>query len=67
MDKVYSVIEAYYFIDETHETVWGTYSTREKAQIRSDKVKQMANVNPNHIFIKDVPLDVDTAEPCIRG
>lgn len=67
MDRVYSVIEAYYLIEETHETVWGTYSTREKAQSRSDEVKQMTNVNPSHIFIKDILLDVDTTESCIRG
>jgi|GEM_PF-1784373 hypothetical protein len=59
MEKVYQVIEGYYFIQETHETILGTYSTREKAQIRSEKLKQQAKFNPNHIFIKEICLDVD--------
>jgi len=71
MDKVYQVIEAYYLIAETHETLWGIYSTKEKAQIRSEKVKQQSNVDPSHIFIKeillDVDIDADIKESCICG
>ncbi len=59
MEKVYQVIEGYYFIGETHETVWGTYSTREKAQIRSEQLEQQAHKDPSHIFIKEIYLDVD--------
>jgi len=71
MDKVYQVIEAYYYSGETHETLLGTYSTKEKAQIRLEKVKQQSNVNASHIFIKDIWLDVDidveVSESCISG
>lgn len=59
MEKVYQVIEGYYFLAETNETVWGTYSTKEGAQIRIDKLKQEAKVNPAHLFIKEIELDVD--------
>lgn len=59
MDRVYQVIEGYYFIAETHETILGTYSTKEKAQIRLINLKQLEKVNPAHIFIKEVLLDVD--------
>lgn len=59
MTKVYQVIEGYYFMAETHETLWGTYSTRERAQIRIEKLKQETKVNPAHLFIKEIELDVD--------
>jgi hypothetical protein len=59
MDKVYQVIEGYYFIAETHETILGTYSTKENAQIRLENLKQQAKVNPGHVFIKEILLDVD--------
>lgn len=59
MNKVYQVIEGYYFMAETHETIWGTYSTQERAQIRVDKLQQQAKVNPAHLFIKEIELDVD--------
>jgi hypothetical protein len=71
MDKVYQVIEGYYFISETHETILGTYSTEENAQIRLEKLKQQAKVNPDHVFIKeivlDVDVDIDINESCICG
>lgn len=67
MNKVYQVIEAYYYIDETRETLLGTYSTREKAQIRSETLKQQSNIDSSHIFIKDILLDADVNESSISG
>jgi len=71
LNKVYQVIEGYYYTDEKHETLLGIYSTREKAQIRSEQVKKQANVDTCSIFIKEIQLDVDIyADPyesCICG
>lgn len=71
MTKVYQVIEGYYYSDEKHETLLGIYSTREKAQIRSEQVKKQGNVDPCSIFIKEIQLDVDIYtdpyESCICG
>lgn len=61
MNKVYQVIEGYYFLAETNETVWGTYSTRERAHVRLEKLKQEAKINPAHLFIKEIELDVDVS------
>lgn len=59
MNKVYQVIEGYYFMAETHESIWGTYSTRERAQIRLEKLQQEVKVSPAHLFIREIELDVD--------
>jgi len=68
MDKVYQVIEGYYLYAETYETILGTYSTKEKAQNRIEKLTQ-AGFDPYHLFIKEVilDLDVDPTEFCLCG
>jgi len=71
MKKVYQVIEGYYYVGETHERTLGTYSTLENAKKRMERLIQLKEVDGNHLFIKEIMLDVDInfdySEYCICG
>jgi hypothetical protein len=71
MNKVYQVIEGYYYVGETHERTLGIYSTLERANKRMEQLIKMKEVDGNHLFIKEVMLDVDIncdySEYCISG
>lgn len=62
MDKVYQVIEGFYFTGEIQERFFGTYTTRERAEERIEKVIQKDNVCPENVYIKEILLDVDIEE-----
>lgn len=59
MDKVYQVIEGYYFTGESSESVFGTYSTMEKAQARLKQLIKKRKVDAKHTFVKEIIVDVD--------
>jgi hypothetical protein len=59
MDKVYQVIEGFYFYGETQETLYGTYSTEEKAVKRKNELLQRDNICEEHLYIKEIILNVD--------
>lgn len=59
MDKVYQVVEGLYFIGESQETIFGTYSTQSKAEERLDTIRQYENVCSENTFIREIELNID--------
>jgi hypothetical protein len=59
---VYQVVNGLYCIGETQETIYGTYSTKEKAEERKNKLIKDNKIDMKHTFIYEIEIDKDVEE-----
>ncbi len=59
MSNIFQVVEEYHFYEEKQENSFGFYSNYEKALERKTCLLMNNDLDPNHLFIRKIRLDID--------